>query len=233
MPQSVSKGKAQTVFRTLGLVSGGILFLELLFTVYAFSEGYLTPRKLAVFVKVMKGEPIAARSPASQGAGLLGRAGTSVELADAIQDAQESLDKKQDQVRREMENLRQLKADLERFRRELAEERANVEAVRRQFEDRFGEYVARTTSKGFQEAVRLYEKMDAADAAALLLAKPEKDLNAMVELIRAFRPSFAADVLTEMKRAEEQSGPGPDGPRVAAIMDRIRNGQPVASRPVR
>jgi len=230
--EAVSERKRRSnPLRLVGLIASVLVLTLLAALAVSFATVMLSREKLERIGNILVAGPEVAKSAAEKPTGVFADVTTSLELAEALRKAQQSIDEKQLGLRSELDNLRQLKTELDRFRVELADERALLEKRRKAFTESYTDYLTRTTSQGFQDAVALYGRLESRNVAAMFLGKPKEETTTVVEIVRALKPSTAAEILTEMQRIEEESGVSAGATRAAAVIDLIRQGEPVIAKP--
>ena len=224
--------KKSGLFGVAGTVCAFIVIAEIIAAAFLFLTGATTVDKMIGGFKAMiakKKKPEVAEEKIE---GPFTGVTTSLELADAVKKAQEDFSSREAKLSKRQEELRQLKSEFTRFQGEVKSDRAELKNVREQFEAQLKAYLDRAQAKGFEEAVAVYQKMGPEDVAAILLGKPEEDILKVVELMRAFKSSFIAEVLTEMKRLEEEKSQTAGETRAARILALIRSGEPKVASPL-
>jgi len=215
----------------LGLVFFFILVAEIIAGAALLLSGATTADKVVAGFKLMVAKEEKKETKAEP-EGIFAGVTSSLELADTVKKAQKDFNSREAKLRERADELKQLKTEFTRFQADVKDERAALDVKRGNFEAQVKEYIERTRATGFQEAVGIYQKMEPQDVANMLLVKPETEMIQIVELVRAFKPSFLAEVLTEMKKLEEQKGQIMGETRTARILSKIRAGEPIVKSPL-
>jgi len=229
-PPAPAKGGG--IFPVVRTICAFVLLAEVIAVAFLFMTGTVTTDKVVRAFKLMVAKEEEPKAVEEKIEGPFASVTTSLELADAVKKAQQDFETREAKLRKREVELKQLKAEFARFQDEVKKDRAALQKMRAQFEADLKAYIDRTKSQGFEEAVAIYQKMSPVDVATILLAKPEQDMMEVVELMRAFKSSFVAEVLTEMKRIEEEKAVTGGQTRAARILALIRSGEPKVALPV-
>jgi len=211
------------LLQVLSLVAAMIFASQIVLAVVLYFAGVLTCQKAADVVKVVQGRLV---SPPEEPA-KVERAlepyeiKSQQELQQAVADWQTSKKQQEDALAAERQAIESMKRELETVRLELDAKETQLQKRTADFESAKAAEDAAARDKGFQDAVATYSAMETKDVAQLLYGLTD---DVVVRYLKAFKTGFRAEVLTQIKKFDEQYEPAAPGKinRAARLQEMIR-----------
>ncbi len=218
---------ATNVFSVLSLIGSLTLASLIVLGAVLYFTGVITPQKASDMVKVLSGELVGPVHDAAAG-----DEGYDEPLQlTSEEQLKQAVERWRTQRAAQEERLREKERAIEAMLRELVAVEGSIDNRQRQLEDSIAAFEAQRQARlaaqrdeGFARAVDHYRRMDARDVAELLYELPDQKVVAYLE---AFTTGFAADILTEIKRVDEQHGV-PGLINRAALLQELMKGEEVA-----
>jgi len=202
------KGALQNAVRALMLIATLILASEVILAVVFYSGGIVTRDKAADLVKVLQGKlvsppeaPVKVEAPKKPV-----EIKTEEELRAAVAEWRKSKAEQEGALAAEKDSVASMKRELENVRQELdSREQALKRDVAAFDRDKAAEEAA-AKDRAFLAAVATYTAMKASDVAQILSSLPDEKA---VRYLKAFKTGFAAEVLSQIKKLDDQNPPPP------------------------
>jgi capsule polysaccharide export protein KpsE/RkpR len=209
------------------MVAAMILVSEVVLAAVVFLSGAVTPGKAADVVKVLQGS--LASPPEAALPEVKPKEAPKSESQDELQAAVAEWEKTR---KAQEDDLLAQKQAVESMSRELENVRAELDAREKSLRDRTGAFDAARAAEeaaardqGFLDAVAGYNAMESKDVAGLLFGLDDPTV---VRYLKAFKPAFRAEMLTEIKKIDDKSQP-PSVVNRAARLQELISGDSVAA----
>jgi len=222
------KSLLKSTMGIIALVGALILVSEIVLVGVLFAAGVVTETRIDDAIKVFRGElatPPSADQQAAEPEPL--EINTEQELRQAVARWREEKAVEQERLRTQEEAVASMLRELSAVRIAIDSRQRALETRESAFEAQLAARAAAEKDEGFQAAVGLYGKMEAKDVAELLYGLDDAEV---LRYLKVFKASFAAEILTELKKVDEEKNPVlPDTVRLnraALLQQMLSNPQP-------
>lgn len=192
---------AATLVGALILVSAAVLVGAL------FYGGVITEQKVSDVVMVFKGDlasPVEDEVAEEEPSGPL-EIKREEQLKKLVAEWQEQKSREEEELAARRDGLESVARELETVRLEIDTKVRKHQGEKASFERARAAEVAAAKEEGFLSAAERYSKMDAKVVAELLYGLTDEEI---LRYLRVFKTQFGAEILTALKKVDEESRPG-------------------------